>query len=153
MQIYWTLKSVPELSGLPTDDERRRVWRDAYREMTRRSWQFWVSVALFGGCPQIGEMLIGHRPLGNVVGIIVGGFIWAQILRHLARPYIRATLLSDERAEERRHRPISGQELLTAALVVPVLVVLILLVSYALRGFPAPVFPAPVLDRELVRLF
>jgi uncharacterized membrane protein YsdA (DUF1294 family) len=78
----------------------------------------------------------------RILGVVVGAFIFGQVSRHLARPYIRATLLhqnaylSDERAEERRHRPISGQELLTAALVAGVLVALILLVSYAHDALP-----------------
>jgi hypothetical protein len=143
MQIYWTLKSVPELSGLPLK-ERMRVWRDAHREMTRRSGLHYVSlVGIFAVCIFGGDALIGHDPLGSLIGLIVGILIHTNISLRLARPYIRATLLhqnaylSDERAEERRHRPISGQELLTAALVVGVLVPLILLVSYAhdaLRG-------------------
>ena len=155
MQIYWTLKSIPELSGLPLG-ERMRVWRAASWKTTRH-WQFWAGVVASYLCLKIGEHIYDH--IGGFVGVAVGAFIIGQVQAHLARPYLRATLLhqnaylSDERAEERRHRPISGQELLTAALVVGVLVPLILLVSYALRGFPAPVFPAPVLDRELVRLF
>src|SRR5262245_54773623 len=42
MQIYWTLKSIPELSGLPSE-EIWRVWRAAYWKTTRH-WQFWVSL-------------------------------------------------------------------------------------------------------------
>jgi hypothetical protein len=85
MQIYWTLKSIPELSGLPSDEERRSVWRDAQRKMTRRSWQCWVSlVGILTVCPKIGDMLIGHHPLGNLVGVVVGSFIWGHISRHLA---------------------------------------------------------------------
>ena len=148
MQIYWTLKSIPELSGLPLG-ERMRVWRAAHWNIYRH-WQFWASLVGMVLCMGIGRHI--YDRIGGYIGVVVGSFIFSQVSAHLARPYIRA-YLSDERVEEQRHRPISGQELLTAALVVPVLVVLILLVSYALRGFPAPVFPAPVLDRELVRLF
>jgi hypothetical protein len=98
-------------------------------------------------CETIGQHI--NQPIGTFIGAGVGSFIFAQVSTHLARRYIRATLLhqnaylSDERAEERHPRPISGQELLTAALVVGVLVALILLVSYAhdaLRGI-APAVP------------
>ena len=98
MQIYWTLKSVPELSGLPTDDERRRVWRDAYRKLTRRSWQFWVSLVGFGLCVHIGDHI--YYGIGGLIGVVVGVFIFSQVQIHLARPYIRA-LLSPEHASGR----------------------------------------------------
>ena len=142
MQIYWTRKSIPELSGLPLA-ERMRVWRAVHRK-TMRHWQFWASLAGAGLCAEIGVHI--YDRIGGIIGDIVGLFIFWQVATHLARPYIRATLLhqnaylSDERAEERHHRPISGQELLTAALVVGVLVALILLVSYghdALQARPS----------------
>jgi hypothetical protein len=98
MQIYWTLKSIPELSGLPSDDERRRVWWDANGKMRRRSWQYWVSfVGIFAVCIEIGDVLIGYHPLGAVIGLFVGGLIQTHISLHLVRPYIR-TLLSAEQA-------------------------------------------------------
>jgi hypothetical protein len=92
MQIYWTLKSIPELSGLPSD-ERRRVWLDARRLMVRRSWQFWVSV--FGSltvCITIGDMLIGHPPLGAFIGLVVATWINWQISVYVVRPYVRTLL-------------------------------------------------------------
>jgi hypothetical protein len=95
MRIYWSLKSIPELSGLPSE-ERRRVWWAAYLKITRH-WQFWASlVGVFFLCVQIGDMLIGHR-IGGPIGAVVSGFILRQVSMHLARPYIRA-LLSAEQA-------------------------------------------------------
>jgi hypothetical protein len=155
MKIYWTLKDVPELSGLPSE-ERMRVWRAAHGKLIRH-WQYWAGLVGVGLCAgisvHIGGLIGAGVHIGGLIGVgvggFVGGFIFDQVSKHLARPYIRATLLhqnaylSDERAEERHHRPISGQELLTAALVVGVLVALILLVSYAhdaLRGI-APAGP------------
>jgi hypothetical protein len=95
MQIYWSLKDIPELSALPSE-ERRRVWWASYLKITRH-WQFWASlVGIFFLCVQIGDMLIDHR-IGGLIGAVVSGFILRQVSMHLARPYIR-DLLSAERA-------------------------------------------------------
>jgi hypothetical protein len=97
MQIYWTLKSIPELSALPSDDERRRVWWDARSKMLR-SWRYWVSfVGNIVVCGEIGGVLIGYHSLGTLIGVIVGSLIHTHISLHLVRPYIR-TLLSAEQA-------------------------------------------------------
>ena len=94
MQIYWTLRSIPELSELPSE-EMWRVWRAAYRKTTRH-WLYWVSlVGIFAVCIHIGDMRIGR--LGTFIGLFVGFLIHTQISLHLARPYIR-DLLSSEHA-------------------------------------------------------
>jgi hypothetical protein len=91
--FYWTLKSIPELSGLPSDDERMRVWRDAQSKMARRSWQYWVSlVGSLTVCIKIGDVLIGHPPLGTLIGLFVSVFIHTLISLHLVRPYIPAAI-------------------------------------------------------------
>src|SRR5215475_3779534 len=61
MRIYWSLKSVPELSDLPSE-ERRRVWRAAYWK-TARHWQFWAGLVGIGLFTFIGNALIGHPPI------------------------------------------------------------------------------------------
>jgi hypothetical protein len=43
MQLYWGLKSIPELSGLPPA-ERRRVWRAGHWKAYRH-WQTWAAMA------------------------------------------------------------------------------------------------------------
>jgi hypothetical protein len=92
MQIYWTLKSIPELSGLPIK-ERRRVWRAALRKIRIRHWQYWASLVGIALCVEIGQHIYAH--LGGSIGAVVGAFIFSQVSIHLARPYIR-DLLSDE---------------------------------------------------------
>ena len=96
MQIYWTLKSIPELSGLPSE-EIWRVWRAAYWKTTRH-WQFWVSLVGIGLRVHIGEHI--YDRIGGYIGGVVGAFIFSQVQIHLARPYIRA-LLSPEHASGR----------------------------------------------------
>jgi hypothetical protein len=49
MPIYWTLKSIPELSQLPPK-ERGIVWRRVYK-MTFRHWQTWIGLL---GCVAFG---------------------------------------------------------------------------------------------------
>ena len=95
MQIYWTLKSVPELSGLPWE-ERGRVGRAASWKIARH-WQFWVSSVGIGLCAHIGDI---YGRIGGYIGAVVGAFIFSQVQIHLARPYIRA-LLSPEHASGR----------------------------------------------------
>jgi len=94
MRIYWSLKSIPELSDLPSE-ERRRVWRAAYWK-TARHWQFWAGLVGIGLFTLIGNALIGHPPIGGAIGAGVGGFIYGGLMSHLARPYIRAVLSEKE---------------------------------------------------------
>ena len=89
MQIYWTLKSISELSGLPLK-ERMRVWRAAHWKATRH-WQYWASLVGIPLCIEIGRHI--HDPIGTFIGGGVGAFIFSQVQIHLARPYIRALLL------------------------------------------------------------
>jgi hypothetical protein len=91
MQIYWTLKSIPELSGLPLK-ERMRVWRAAHWKITRH-WQYWASLVGIGLGVEIGQHI--YARLGSFIGGVVGVFIFSQVSIHLVRPYIR-DLLSDE---------------------------------------------------------
>jgi divalent metal cation (Fe/Co/Zn/Cd) transporter len=66
--------------------------------MSRRSWQYWVSlVGSLAVCIEIGHVLIGHPPLDNLIGLLVGVLVHTLISLHLVRPYIR-TLLSAEQA-------------------------------------------------------
>ena len=93
MQIYWTLRNIPELSELPSE-EMRRVWGAAFWK-TARHWQFWVSLVGIGLCTLIGGHI--YDRIGGYIGGVVGAFIFSQVQIHLARPYIRA-LLSPEHA-------------------------------------------------------
>jgi hypothetical protein len=92
MQIYWSLKSIPELARLPSE-ERGRVWRAAFWETTRR-WQFWASLVGVVLCVEIGRHICG--PIGAIIAAGVGGFIFAQVATGLARPHIRAILSAEQ---------------------------------------------------------
>jgi hypothetical protein len=107
MQIYWSLKSIPELSGLPSE-ERRRLWHAALWKTTRH-WQVWAAtfVILFitAMAQTMAQKLLigmGYR-FGQGIGYAIGGGVgWAiywQVLSHFARPYLRE-LLSEKEPHE-----------------------------------------------------
>ena len=68
MQIYWTLRSIPELSGLPLG-ERMRVWRAAHWNIYRH-WQFWASLVGMVLCMGIGRHI--YDRIGGYIGAVVG---------------------------------------------------------------------------------
>ena len=95
MRLYLSLGSIPELSDL-SPPERRRAWRYA----ARRIW--------FRPVPLVGLLLVAAAPvtfaefvvpatapsillralLVLVVGSVVG-LLYASLLTHCARPYLR----------------------------------------------------------------
>lgn len=98
MHIYWSTKSIPELTQLPKG-ERDRLWA-AVRWKHLRHWQWWVTFApllvLFALLPQVRD------PLTRIIvavlgGAVTGGFL-AHIGVHVKRPYLRA-LLEDEQLD------------------------------------------------------
>ena len=95
MQIYWTLKSIPELSGLPSE-ERMRVWRAAYWK-TKRHWQFWAGLVGLGLCAGISTHIGGV--IGAGVGGFVGAFIFSQVSCtwrvHISVPFSHLSMLPD----------------------------------------------------------
>jgi len=96
MQLYWGLKSIPELAGLPSA-ERGRVWRAAYRQ-TFRHWQTWAALAGLGLCVAVGGVLgflvdpsIISQSIGNLIGGGLGSLVFGQVAVEMARPYLRAS--------------------------------------------------------------
>jgi hypothetical protein len=88
MQIYWTLKSIPELAQLPRA-ERRRVWRHVYWK-TFDHWQAWAGLFACGACAAMGTLfggLLGSGFIGAAMGGGVGGFIFSQAAIAVARRY------------------------------------------------------------------
>src|SRR5215475_2429971 len=74
MQIYWTLKSIPELSGLPLG-ERMRVWRAAHWNIYRH-WQFWASLVGMVLCMGIGRHIyvLAVTSVRSLVSSYFGGY-------------------------------------------------------------------------------
>jgi hypothetical protein len=100
MRVYWTLKSIPELSTLGFW-ERGRAWRSAvWASGFYRDRRWWLSVAALLGsvASVVPGGLVGQWAVGNpVLGIIVLGlpivllaFLWyTQVFIGLVRPHIR----------------------------------------------------------------
>jgi hypothetical protein len=90
--IYWTLKSIPELSGVPRE-ERVRAWRAVSWKAFRR-WEGWAALAAIGVGIILGNIL--SRPIGGAIGGAIGSFVFSQVWVHFTRPYLRDYLLSEE---------------------------------------------------------
>jgi hypothetical protein len=99
MRIYWTLKSIPELSTLGFW-ERGRAWRTAVRASRfycDRRW--WTSVVVVAACVCAGGLAgfliapFGDPVLGMIlfyVPAIVLGMLWyVHVLTELVRPHLR----------------------------------------------------------------
>jgi SNF family Na+-dependent transporter len=94
MPIYWTLKSIPELSNLSLA-ERNRSWAHI-RSKAFRHWQTWLGLLACAAFSAVGTLLgeqWGHATLGAAVGGGVGGLIYFQALVHVARMYYLAILV------------------------------------------------------------
>jgi hypothetical protein len=102
MKIYWSLESIPELSGL-TEEERKKIWRSCRWKIFQHP-PVYLALVIFGICPIIGHWLgltlsslwsLEAIPsmvitlLGFGIGIGVGGFIYGQISTIYIRPYMR----------------------------------------------------------------
>ncbi len=94
MPIYWTLKSIPELSDLSLAERNRRFAR--IRRKAFRHWQTWLGLLGCSVLSGIGSVLggnLGHPFIGAAIGGGVGGLIYFQALIHLARIYYLAILV------------------------------------------------------------
>ena len=69
MRLYWSLTSIPELSGL-SPNEQGRLWRSVRWKMFFH-WQIWLAVigVVLGSvaCGELGRS-IGHSNIGFHVG-------------------------------------------------------------------------------------
>ncbi|MEK7993726.1 MAG: hypothetical protein AAB403_07980 [Planctomycetota bacterium] len=97
MQIYWSLKSIPELSVLPRA-ERGRRWR-AVSWKTFRHWQTWASLAGLALCSGLGVYLgalidpsTTSMIIGGVIAGVPAGFVYGQVVTVMARPYLHTFL-------------------------------------------------------------
>ena len=84
MNIYWTLKSIPEMELL-TRDERRKAWSFSSIR-TYKHWETWVGLVILMLITGLGSSCLGT--LGAVIGGGLGGFIYGNIISHKSRKYI-----------------------------------------------------------------
>lgn len=97
MQIYWTLKSVPELEDAPRP-ERGRRWNRAYHKSLRHALT-WIALLLCALLGAIGAYLgqsLGSGIAGAMIGGAAGGFVFFQITTFVARKHYRPILLGED---------------------------------------------------------
>jgi len=103
MKIYWSIKSIPELVGLP-DTDRKIVWRESYRKASSgcRIWTWFFVYSIYGLCVVIFaktvKNFLGYPGafIGAVIGGALVGFVHAQIIIDKTRPFIREYLSSQK---------------------------------------------------------
>ncbi len=97
MQIYWTLKSVPELEDAPRR-ERGRRWQRAYHKTLRHgvTWMALLLCALLGAIGAYLGQSLGSGVAGAMIGGAAGGFVFFQITTFVARRHYRGILLGEE---------------------------------------------------------
>ncbi len=94
MKIYWSIKSIPELSALPAR-ERKTRWEAAFSR-TRRNWKAWVALlacALIGGFGALAGRELDMGVAGALLGGALGGFMLWQLLVVITRRHYRQILL------------------------------------------------------------
>jgi hypothetical protein len=106
MKIYWTIKSIPELSNLP-DEERKTIWRRCWAKASRKTWIELCILSVFVGfCMALGIRIWGHW-VGIFITTIAGfvlGFIWVQLVIRKTIPYIRAEVNSGRQTNDEHNK-------------------------------------------------
>ena len=98
MKVWWSLRSIPELSDLP-HAQQRRLWRHCWPKVLDH-WQIWL-VFLTGvlgliACTYLAEFLALGVGLGWPVALVLVSAAWGsafsfvlnQVSIPLARPYL-----------------------------------------------------------------
>jgi|SRR6185369_10031436 len=92
MKIYWTKKSIPELSQLSKNDATR-LWKQCYKEAMHERLPK-LAIIITGLLAGIGCMLWG--PIGGGIGGGIGGFIYGQVITSKIRPYLIAAIEKEQ---------------------------------------------------------
>jgi hypothetical protein len=103
MRLYWSIKHIPELAGLPAD-EQRRLWRDNYMEAFRH-WQMWASLAITGVGAIVGSLLgawVGWQIVGGAIGAALGAVPHSIVSTELVRRRLRTMTSSAPGHQEGR---------------------------------------------------
>ncbi len=104
MRIYWSLKSIPELSDLP-NEERRQIWV-ATRRGPFRHWQYWAAVlgaflVLMLLVPLVDVVQsMGSRIVIYSLALYVFVLFIRQVGFYFIRPYMREYLQREQTEEQ-----------------------------------------------------
>lgn len=101
MEIYWTLKSVPELRNT-SRRERGRRWQRAYHKSFGHlsTWAALFLCACGGGVGAYYGQMLGSGMLGAMLGGGLGGFIFWQISIIIVRKNYRHILHGQDRRRD-----------------------------------------------------
>ncbi|WP_416414347.1 hypothetical protein [Pantoea sp. App145] len=91
MKIFWSLRSIPELSQLPSKECGKR-WNEVYA-LTFRHWETWAGLALCALLCGMGVKFFGIP--GVIIMGAIAGFLYSQVVIHVARKYYRQRLLGE----------------------------------------------------------
>lgn len=88
MEIYWSLKQVPELADL-TPEQQKQTWRACYQQYGLKHWQSWACLVAMAVLITIAIKFID--PLwGGIIGGGLGGGIWGTVLTNILRPHFKS---------------------------------------------------------------
>ncbi len=93
MRLWWSYKSVPELSAFP-ENERKQVWAAANWQAYER-WQSWASLIAVPLCVWGGsefDSLLGYQNIWSIVGAGFGGLIHGCVVFWVARSCLINTI-------------------------------------------------------------
>jgi hypothetical protein len=111
MNVYWSLKSIPELADLPPR-ERRRLWRACWGKVACHWQVLFVGFGLVPATSAAGLYLAGYLALAIGLGwplaflVVLGilcpaaGFIGTQLCVPVARPYLRVARAATQEGRE-----------------------------------------------------
>lgn len=94
MRIYWRLKRLPELAGIPCE-EHLGIWREAYLS-AHKGWRIWVTHLAFGigiaSGIEFGDVFhVGFWGRLLMAGLIGGfvGLILVPVRIAMVRPFMK----------------------------------------------------------------
>jgi hypothetical protein len=86
MQIYWSIKDIPELANL-TPEQQKQAWRACYSRYVFKHWEPLASLVLLGVLIAIGIQFLGV--IGGIIGGGLGGGIFGIVSTNVLRPHLR----------------------------------------------------------------
>jgi hypothetical protein len=88
MQIYWSIKDIPELANLSAE-QQKQAWQTCYKKYAMKSPSAYVGIGIL-----VVLMIVCTKTFGPLLGGAIGGGLGAGIFTVLTqnalRPYLKA---------------------------------------------------------------
>jgi hypothetical protein len=88
MQIFWSIKDIPELAGL-NDNQQKTAFRECYQKYLFSLWQTWAACGLMSTLVTVGMSVFGPI-IGAGLGGAIGGGLLGIIITNALRPKLGA---------------------------------------------------------------